>query len=344
MIDRQAALLRRRSLQYSLRTLLVLITPASVALGWVALQVHRASDEREAARAISSFEGWCIYDYDGAERVGEFSAPAWLRAEERLLGSDLLGFRHITEVYLDCDTFANERNGTDVTPAQCAAACKHLASSTRLRSLWLTGDKVTDACLGFLDRSPPLTVLTLDECEQVTDAGLAHLEGLSKLESLCLRGTQATDAGLRHLAPLGHLRWLDLGGTRVTDAGLKFLRGNTGLKHLDLSRTRITGEGLPLLAGLTHLEELWLIGTAVTAEGKAKLKRALPKCHIRDWRSERQAARSSWGFHCRRSRHAPPTLRGDNGRCSCSPARRSLRACRWPPRSRPPRLLPVPDR
>jgi len=58
----------------------------------------------------------------------------------------------------------------------------------------------------------------------VTDAGLAHLSGLPKLEILSLRDTRVTDAGLAHLQGLSGLWQLELSNTPVTDAGLLHLK------------------------------------------------------------------------------------------------------------------------
>jgi hypothetical protein len=43
-----------------------------------------------------------------------------------------------------------------------------------------------------------LETIVLDET-LITDAGLAHLSGLTKLRSLSLGGTKVTDAGVRDL-------------------------------------------------------------------------------------------------------------------------------------------------
>jgi Leucine-rich repeat (LRR) protein len=59
---------------------------------------------------------------------------------------------------------------------------------------------------------------------QVTDAGLAHLQGLTGLQGLWLINTQVTDAGLAHLQGLTGLQVLSLDNTQVTDAGLAKLR------------------------------------------------------------------------------------------------------------------------
>ena len=58
----------------------------------------------------------------------------------------------------------------------------------------------------------------------VTDAGLAHLAGLTSLTQLYLADTQVTDAGLSHLAGLTSLTKLYLARTQVTDAGVAKLR------------------------------------------------------------------------------------------------------------------------
>ena len=56
-----------------------------------------------------------------------------------------------------------------------------------------------------------------------------------------------TDAGLQHLAGLTRLEWLELSQTQVTDAGLQHLAGLTGLRRLDLSQTQVTDAGVAAL-------------------------------------------------------------------------------------------------
>ena len=55
----------------------------------------------------------------------------------------------------------------------------------------------------------------------VTDAGLEHLQGRTKVRELYLHRTQVTDAGLAHLQGLTRLVTLDLSRTKITDAGLE---------------------------------------------------------------------------------------------------------------------------
>jgi len=66
-----------------------------------------------------------------------------------------------------------------------------------------------------------------------TDAQIAPVAQLDRLEYLWLHRTQVTDSGLTHLMGLTKLRSLDLGGTRVSDAGLALLKGLTELESLN---------------------------------------------------------------------------------------------------------------
>ena len=56
-------------------------------------------------------------------------------------------------------------------------------------------------------------------CENITDAGLAHLKGLTKLQTLDISDCKnITDAGLVHLEDLTNLETLDLMETQTTDS------------------------------------------------------------------------------------------------------------------------------
>ncbi|MBN2023597.1 MAG: hypothetical protein JW809_12500 [Pirellulales bacterium] len=80
-----------------------------------------------------------------------------------------------------------------------------------------------DAALEIVSRLDRLSRLDLTNCP-ITDAGLAHLEGLASLEFLALNGTKITDAGLEHLAKLTRLKHVHLGAAPVTPAGVARLR------------------------------------------------------------------------------------------------------------------------
>jgi hypothetical protein len=69
-----------------------------------------------------------------------------------------------------------------------------------------------------------LTQVTVEGCDQVTDAGLKHMAWLSGLKVLNLQGTKVTDAGLKYLAALNGLETLNLGKTEVSPQGVAQLQ------------------------------------------------------------------------------------------------------------------------
>ena len=131
--------------------------------------------------------------------------------------------------------------------------------------------QITDAGLVHLRGLTRLGVLDLTGTP-VTDAGLLHLRGLTQLVYLTLERTQVTDAGLEHFRRLTQLRVLNLTGTQVTDAGLVHLQGLTQLIVLNLDGTQVTDAGLVHLRGLTQLQQLLLANTQVTDAGMANLQ------------------------------------------------------------------------
>ena len=138
----------------------------------------------------------------------------------------------------------------------------------------------SDRDLAFCRRLRYVRVIYASRPVGVTDAGLAHLAGLSQLQALSLRGTPVTDAGLVHLKGLSRLKDLDLVNTQVTDAGLVHVKVLPQLLLLALSGPRITDAGLAHLEGMPHLSELILAGTQVTDAGVAKLHQARPHVHV----------------------------------------------------------------
>jgi internalin A len=109
-------------------------------------------------------------------------------------------------------------------------------------AVWLSHMKETDATLADVGHLTRLEELYINS-QAISDAGLEHLTGLTKLSVLSLYRTQVTDAGLAHLKGLTNLSYLGLGGTRVTDAGLAQLKGLTNLTRLVLSNTQVTDAG-----------------------------------------------------------------------------------------------------
>jgi len=162
----------------------------------------------------------------------------------------------------------------------------YLQDLEHLTSLDMLDSDVTDEGLAVIARLPNLTELTIGgyrmarSASKITDDGLAHLKGHSKLRSLHVSRTHVTDIGLAHLAELTKLERLYIADNNISDAGLAKLKGLTKLKELDLAKTKITDAGLDHLKGLSNLRELYLEDAKVTDEGVQRLRQALRHCEI----------------------------------------------------------------
>ena len=191
---------RRQWLHFSLRTLLIVITLATVTFGgWVQFMRQRARKNRERVAAVEKAAdeieklGGTVYmievweDYKAYKDDEGPRSQTWLEKQFDDPGGadDPVGGLKFTTVDLN-----NDLNDTIV---------EHLTRLTHFRELSLVGPNVTDA-------------------------GLEHLKGLTKLKELHVDATNITDAGLKHLKGLTNLETLRLFNTQVTDDGVKKLQ------------------------------------------------------------------------------------------------------------------------
>lgn len=181
------------------------------------------------------------------------------------------------------------------------ADLKRLARFTELQSLELSFTDVTDEGLEHLRVLVNLEHLDLTNTD-TTYAGLKHLKQLVMLQNLVLSDQEAdglTDAGLEDLKALTRLRCLDL-GFGLTDRALKMLREIDMLHVLAQATTadgkrpkrqeevqsmllfcpKLTGVGLKELAGLRNLQTLALVDAKITDDDLDELRKSLPNCRI----------------------------------------------------------------
>lgn len=264
---------RRLPLRLSVRTLMVLVLLVGGGVGWI---VQRARAQRQAVEAIERSHGFVIYGFAWLPRDpvnGDARPPDWAT---RFI--DAIGPEYVCDV-LEVDLSFFQRTNRD-----CNVLMIQVGQLHQVRNLNLYG------------------------CEFLTDAGLAHLRGLTNLEDLNLGDTHVSGSGLRYLSDMTKLRSLKLAGTALrdrdavhlkrltkleilwvgdglpdftdalsrseflTDAGLANLSGMTNLWDLDLSATRVSGAGLRHLSGMTKLVRLVLPGTAIRDGDLAHLK------------------------------------------------------------------------
>jgi Leucine-rich repeat (LRR) protein len=104
------------------------------------------------------------------------------------------------------------------------------------------------------DESKPIVGLNFTD-GKLTDLDLAHLRTLKGLKELDLAENEdITDAGLSYIAGMTDLEFLDLSDTEITGAGLASLKGMKKLKQLVLPYKPFTVKELAPLAQLTELE------------------------------------------------------------------------------------------
>ena len=251
--------------QYSLRTLMIVVTLFAVACSWFAVKMKQARRQREAVEAILKSGGTVAYDYE-CDKSGHINptsgnppGPEWLR---KLVGDDFF-------------TTAIILHPSNITDTEL----EHLEGLPYLQVLGLRYNKITDAGLGHVKKLTRLHTLDL-QSTQVTDAGTIILKGMNKLKWLSLFNTKVTDVGLKNLEDMTQLQDLYLGETNITDAGLVYLRKLTQLQSLGLQYTKITDVGLVHLQGLSQLKWLHLTNTKTTKDGVDDLQKAIPNLYI----------------------------------------------------------------
>ena len=124
------------------------------------------------------------------------------------------------------------------------------------RKLALSGTEISDEGLLRLHNAVELEGIELPS--RITDRGLRHLHGLSKLKYLVFAGTRITDRGFGDLIDRSPpLTELDISGCRgLTDTGMALVARLPHLTHLQADNT---DAGPKLLAAAAQLETLELL-------------------------------------------------------------------------------------
>jgi hypothetical protein len=104
---------------------------------------------------------------------------------------------------------------------------------------------------------------------------------------LDIGNTSVTDAGLAALDPMRRLQRLHLDQLKVGDAGLERLAHLRQLEYLNLRATLVTDKGLPVLRTLPRLRSLYLWQTSVTpGAAKALGDAMIDKRRIARWKED----------------------------------------------------------
>lgn len=260
--------------RFTIRGLIVFVLLAGFVLGWLAHLRRRARIQRDAIAAIRKAEGTVLYDWQleggktrvipGTNTIAN-NVPGWPKPLVDRLGHDYFG--HVTQV-----SFSSLRvGGPRSTPEAVDNALAHVGQLERLETLSVVGVAVSDAGLAHLSGLTDLKSLMLRNCPGWSDAGLVHLEPMVGLKSLFLDHGKVTDAGLAHLRGMSNLETLGLDRADITDAGLAHLESMSRLGHLNLRGTHVGDAGLARLKRLKNLHSLNVQQTDVSDAGLATL-------------------------------------------------------------------------
>ena len=166
---------RRRWLQFSLRTLFLVVMVLCV---WLAVITKQTRDQRLSVEAIRKVGGDVVYAH--VLEQSDPPGPGWLR---RLIGDEYFFSVSILEL-----------NHSEVGDRDLAAIMR----LTNIKRLYISNPQITDAGLLHLQGLTELRVLDLGST-QTTDAGLEYLRELTNLRELNLPNTQVTDEGVENL-------------------------------------------------------------------------------------------------------------------------------------------------
>jgi len=177
-----------------------------------------------------------------------------------------------TELKKDGEGFVTEVNFRGATIDDSALG--HLVGLRRVRSVLLNETTITDDGLVAVGKTTTLRNVDLRDCK-VSNAGIAHLTGLTDLAALRLSGKSGAatvdDDALTDIAKLTKLRALALDFLWVSEEGLSKLGDLKILEELYLAKTLVGDDAMGTLQQFPKLKKLRVAQTQVSNEGLAQL-------------------------------------------------------------------------
>ncbi len=248
---------RRRRLQFTVRSLLVLMVLVALGFGLVGrvLRQHRTLKQIEAFSPLLSVQ----YDYELDAETGkrlpyheqDCPGPDWLR--------EIVGACMIDDI---C--------GKVVTVHMGFLPSRRRAFGTR--DFTAIGDSELEQIPALLNRFPRLREVSIAVSTRTTDEGMANVAEIPQLVELNLGMTRVSDKGLRHLRGLHKLRSLELSWTRVVGPGLIHVEQLPELASLYFSENELSEDGLRSIGRLANLRRLYLISTRFDDAGLVHLR------------------------------------------------------------------------
>ena len=200
------ALKKRRSLQFSLRSLLVILTCVAIWFGW---HNSRSRTQRIAVKELEASGVQVLYDYqvgESASEIRELPYPTWV---VNLLGVDFF-------------STAVSVKGHGVQAAGLNDSLSALRRLPKVKSVHFGGSRLGNAGIEHIAKLSSLERLGL-EYTAVTAEGLAALQNARGLKKLYLKGLPLKDEGLKHISTIESLEFVELNGSEVSERGVQEL-------------------------------------------------------------------------------------------------------------------------
>ncbi len=137
------------------------------------------------------------------------------------------------------------------------------------------GESISDADVARLAKLPRLERFST-VAKKLTEKGYAELGKLNQLRELHLWNAWLSKASCSHIAALSRVERLDLGGSVIFQADLGELGRIDSLEELDLRYANLLDDGAKQLRALKHLKYLNLESTHITGAGLAAMLEPSP--------------------------------------------------------------------
>ena len=171
----------------------------------------------------------------------------------------------------------------------------------------MLSDGVTDEGLKHLAGMSKLSFLEISD-SPITGKGISVLGGMKDMNALYLINTQIGDDGLEIIGRLHKLKVLNLSSSKITDAGMRHLEGLTEIENLVLEHTRISDACIGSLSKLDKLSYILLGGTRVTEQGRTNCGGSCQDSKWNSAESKHQATKCGPSLCSGSFPELPPTL------------------------------------
>lgn len=138
----------------------------------------------------------------------------------------------------------------------------------------ILGASASNSDLKVLADASDVKTLTIQECKNISDAGMASATGLTGLTTLSIMHTPISDTAFDAFAGSANITELRIVNTKMTGSGLKNF-SESPVESLMLQGENFDADGLAALASLTSVKDLKLVGPKLRladAKGISEMK------------------------------------------------------------------------